>query len=219
MRSDSGQRGRPSTPAWRNGRRRLAHFGMQVAVLCCIGTAAVADDSKRPVYNTVVYYPKNGNYYELAKPDVEHLKPGTRFSDLQKHSWDAAYKHAAARSHKGVRGRLAVVNDPYLNEFLKNTFRPHGIAWIGLRYWCHYNRLQWVTGQFLEPGDFAAWDTPWASGTVGRNTSGLTKPDCGGAGSYWPAHFWGVESGGRWNANGQTKQGNAFFVEYPTGRK
>ena len=187
-----------------------------LAVLAVFSAAAAeAAPEREPVVNTPVYFPKTKSYFELVR-----AIPGDW--DLSASSdpnirWVAAYTKAQQRMHKGARGRLAVVKDRAVHDFLMQTFRPDNITWIGLRYWCRVNRTQWVTGEFHNRGSFAAWDHLWnRAGTFeGTRPVGTCDPDQ----PYWPVHYWGVDQSFRWNANGPLKAGRYYFVEYPTGKE
>ena len=172
-----------------------------------------AQEGGRPVFGEKVYFPGTKNYYELVGAEAGDSHRGALVMEI---TWERAMRKATRRSYKGVQGRLAVVRSEKLHTFLKRTFRPDQITWIGLRYWCRFNRMQWVNGDFHDRSDYQRWDTVWAR--LGGRPHGQSKPRCHGAAWYWPVHYWGVGYGFRWNANDMQKEGHAYFVEYPTGK-
>ena len=99
-----------------------------------------------PLYESKVYNPETKSHFEL----VRNQQPGlsTRCRTCYEFSWAVAKRLAQQRTFKGVRGRLAVVKSRQVNDFLRETFRPERAAWIGLRYLCRFNKLQWITSEF-----------------------------------------------------------------------
>ena len=166
-----------------------------------------------PLYETPVYNPETKSYFELAR-----VVPGssTRGIPLAEAGWMASTRLAARRVFKNAHGRLAVVKTKQVNDFLRVTFGPDTPAWIGLRYLCRYNKLQWVTGEIHPLDAYSNWDRRWKSsgGESGKGASPYCNP---GTHEFWPVHYWRVSEGFRWNANGTTKEFYAYFVEYPTG--
>jgi hypothetical protein len=120
--------------------------------------------------------------------------------------------------YKGRRGRLAVVDSPELHAFLQNTFRPSDIVWIGLRYWCEYNRGIWSSGKIYKLTGYSNWASPWNIDGPYRyaHPDGSTPKNTHCAkGHAWGVHYWPVKDGFQWNANGWNKHSVLFFVEYP----
>lgn len=157
-------------------------------------TAAVAQGQG----SAVVYYPGTKNYYQLVE-----------YPTGQGRNWWQAEQEAESWTYKGVRGRLAVVSNRDLEEFLRNTFAPKVEAWIGLRYWCNYRKLQWVTGELHPQSAYSNWHPNW-----NRDPS----VSCGSGISYMPVYYTGRASGGfLWQAAGEAKVFESYFVEYPTG--
>lgn len=112
------------------------------------------------------------------------------------------------------------MNTQQIHEFLRDTFSPAGPVWIGLRYWCRYHKLQWVTGKFHSFADFQKWGKFWNQ-NAGEPLKGPKPPYCPKSNkkATLGVHYWGMKYGFFWNANGTYKQFNALFIEYPTGKK
>ena len=164
-----------------------------------------------PLYATPVYDPASKSYYELVL--IETTRYSSRNSPDVK--WETAQELAQASTFKGVHGRLAVVKDIGVHNFLQTTFKPRWDSWIGLRYLCLSRRLEYVDGTFWKSGMFAAWDKAW-------DHSGMSN--CGGY-SWGPKidQYMGVAYspptlGFRWFAQGYPKQYYSYFVEFPTGK-
>mgnify|MGYP003669790962 CR=1 FL=1 len=172
-----------------------------------------------PAYNTPFYNPETKSYFELYSPDANDPK-NTEVKTFGKIQQKHAIKMAAKRFYKGARGRLAVVKSQETHEFLAKHLRPEGAAWIGLRYFCTFKKLMWVTGEIFTVGkDFAKWGPRTWSVQGGSPASG--KPgQClyHEKGVALPVHYWGMEHGFFWNANGMSKEFNAMIIEYPTGK-
>ena len=197
-------------------RKREFHaFLFAIVVLLWVANVPSHDALAQALYDTPVKYPATGNYYELVRAEPGHSLRGPGTAAL---GWYKAMQLATKRVYKGAPGRLAVVNSTELSNFLRRTFRADEKAWIGLRYWCRFNKLQWITGEFLKPGDFTNWDPQWYHD--GGIHGGTKRPHCAGkASEYWPVHYWPVVDGFGWNANGQRKEARSYFVEYLTGLK
>jgi hypothetical protein len=166
-----------------------------------------------PLYNKPVYDPVTESYFELVRVEVGNSVRGEGIAAVQ---WRAARRLATQRLHRGVKGRLAVVRSQHVADFLRYTFRPNQPAWIGLRYWCHLGKLQWVTGEFHERGDYSNWRRVW-NVAAGDPRSSLRANCRGGKGWYFPVHYWSIQDGFYWNANGIAKEFRSYFVEYVTG--
>jgi len=172
-------------------------------------------DTGETLYDKPVLFPGTGAYYELV--NIRNQYPG-RFGRKGVTGWHQVKALAEERFHEGRRGRLAVVNSKEISDFLRDTFKPVRPAWIGLRYWCSFKRLQWVTGESIRPGDFENWGRDW-NVNGGSPTIPNRVTQCRRTGhDYWPVHYWSVRNGFRWNANGMFKHFRAFFVEYPAPR-
>lgn len=178
------------------------------------GRASAAMLLNEPVYN-----PETKSYFELYTPDLKKVLAHTEIYGL---SWRAAWRLAPKLKYKGVKGRLAVVNSHAVSEFLKDTFKPDIEAWIGLRYFCKFHRLQWVTGDLWKRGDFSLWGPVWDQAAISPTQTGVgeAKAACNtpDPSYHLGVHYWRREWGFYWNANGQDKHFDAMFVEYPTGK-
>ena len=166
-----------------------------------------------PLYDTPVYEPDTGSYFELRKVTPGYSVRG----GAPAIQWPKAQVLARQSTYKGIRGRLAVVKSKEVNDFLRRTFKPDWGAWIGLRYWCKFNRLQWITGEFHERTAYANWDPVWNH--EGSPGAARGQPSCRRKDTFWPVHYWSVDAGFRWNANGDQKEMRYFFIEYPTGKR
>lgn len=156
------------------------------------------------VFNQPVYNPATKSYFELVGGKIP-LR------------WWYARLAARRRVWKGVHGRLAVVKNRQVHDFLRRTFRSPFQAWIGLRYMCSFNTLIWVTGEIQKRSAFSYWARVWNRYVPRRPGDG--KPMCGGTRGYWPVDYYPVASGFQWHANGMNKVFRSFFVEYPTGKR
>jgi hypothetical protein len=171
-----------------------------------------------PLYNLPVYNPGSKSYFELYSPDATDPKkrPVPLSGGID---WIRAAKMAQKKSMKGVRGRLATVNTSQIHEFLPKTFDSAGPVWIGLRYWCRYRKLQWITGSIHPRGGFQKWGRIWNETAVAP-TDPPKRAGCPNHKTHTlGVHYWSVDQGFFWNSNGRFKQFNALFIEYPTGKK
>lgn len=164
-------------------------------------------------YNQLVYNPETKSYFELHRPKGQVTAAGI--------VWPEASKIAAGENYGGVRGRLAVVKTAATDRFLRETFNSSTAAWIGLRYWCGFKKLQWVTGEIHALNKFQRWAATW--NIKGRNRAlSSMRAECparAGRTSYFLGiHYWNLESGFKWNANSLNTGLNALFIEYPTGK-
>ncbi len=148
----------------------------------------------------VVKDPTSGSYFELV--DVIELTRGQR----DRNTWEQANAAAEQRFHKGIRGRLAVIQSKKTHDFLKKSFDfSKEPTWIGLRYFCSNRKLAWVTGQTLKSEtDFQLWHQRWAR----------TNIRCDGAG-YMPVYYTTSSFALSWQASGPGKGFGAYLVEYP----
>ena len=200
---------------------------MRLTIAISLALVVLGDGSAlmaASVWNTPVYNPDTKSYFELYTPaDQTYIEEGGNIYGL---SWTVAKTMAQKLTYKGVRGRLAVVNTREIHNFLKEKFHPTKPAWIGLRYWCKFKKLQWVTGEaFDRKKDFSAWGPMWDQNTT-RNYVRLGQQsqaaDCSamfsGTLNYLGVHYWSMDEGFEWNANGYAKHFDALFVEFPTGK-
>jgi len=217
-------------PGLRDRRRHMPMRlgGLAVCALALLaGDGAVANHLKGrhstvgagPVYNKPVYNPETKSYFELYTPELETV---LNHKNIYGISWRVAAKIATLRKYKGVAGRLAVVKTKSLSDFLRRTFAPDQPVWIGLRYYCQYHIFQWVTGEFMEPNkDYNIWGSVWNQSAISRYQRGNenARPNCGSFRSFhWGVHYWPVQEGFVWNANGYDKFWNFMFIEYLTGK-
>lgn len=159
---------------------------------------------KPPLYDTKVYNPATASYFELKRPGGDF-------------NWNKANEYAERAHYKGVRGRLAVIKNKETQDFLVKTFRPT-ISWIGLKYYCRLNALQWVSGEFWPLTSYANWGTRWNVSGASPNAEGLAGCDANDGHGVRGVHMWGHEGNYKWNVNGPAKIFYDFFVEYPTGQ-
>jgi hypothetical protein len=172
--------------------------------LISVGQAAQA----APLWNTPVYDPGSKSYFELVPVTTKQY--ATR--DNPELNWRTAYQLAKQMEYNGVHGRLAVVSDLEVHEFLLRTFRPEHETWIGLRYLCGAHLLQDVTGRTLPRGSFQAWDAQW------NHSTGLGCNDRSNPADYMTVYYAPTPLGMRWAAHTSAKAWSAYFVEFPTGK-
>lgn len=163
--------------------------------------------------DTPLYNPETKSYFELVWVPPGWSIRGAEFAEI---SWERARQFAHQQTYKGVRGRLALVKSEATHHFLRR-FQPDRATWIGLRYWCHHGKLQLATGEFYPKTGYAGWDRNWA--VAGTKQTGNRPPVCTGNFPYWPVHYWSIQEGFRWNANGTLKEWRYVFIEYPTGKE
>jgi hypothetical protein len=189
--------------------KRIARASMKyIPIVLLLAIILDGTVSAEPLYDTPVYNSETKSYFELARAVA-------RGGGGDDRNWESARRSASNRQFKGVRGRLAVVKSRQVNDFLRDTFQPNHRAWIGLRYWCRFRVLQWVTGDRLEPGDYQNWGPVWNQ-TIDPNK----RSQCfGDKDSYLPVHYWQVHRGFRWNAISMGKAHRSMFIEYPTGKE
>jgi len=191
-------------------------------VHACVITAvlAVSGASQAGPYNKPIYNPETKTYFELFNPSVK--KSGAARASATaawRFTWEEAEAFAKSRSHNGVRGRLAVVETAETHEFLARRFDLGEPAWIGLRYWCAFRKLQWVTGEIHPLTGFRRWARPW--NLIGDDPR--AKPRTAVCNdmrrdSYLPVHYWPTGKGFEWNANSRGQKLSTMFIEYPTGK-
>lgn len=187
-------------------KRFLLAVGISILVSGAVGAEGVN-------YNKPVYNPETKSYFELHRPKGQVAKVGI--------AWPEASKIAAGKNYRGVRGRLAVVKTAATDKFLRETFKSSTAAWIGLRYWCGFKRLQWITGEIHGLNKFQRWGTTWNIKGRNRALSSMLA-ECparaGGTPYFLGIHYWNLKSGFNWNANSLNTGLNALFIEYPTGK-
>lgn len=187
---------------------RLTPLSLLVALLIVVSASlsSGAQAKSEMLTDTVVYHEPTDTYFEL----VNRLE---QYPESRNSQWPMVKEWAERRMYKDRRGRLAVVDTREKNNFLRDTFKPSRAAWIGLRYFCENNGLMWVNGKRLDRAKFQNWGVVWnveggKANNVNRVTSCTQIP-------YRGVHYWPVDAGFRWNANGSGKSFDFFFVEYP----
>lgn len=178
------------------------------AALTLSGAPALAAKGES-LLDTPVYNPETKSYFELIRIGKGYSNRG---SSVQEIGWDKARLLALSRVYKGVTGRLAIVPSQSVDAFLRDTFHPIHETWIGLRYWCHIGKLQWVDGTELKGSGYQKWGPFW--NVEGGDPNSSNVPRCV---DFFPVHYWPVEQGFYWNANGRHKEFYMIFIEYPTG--
>ena len=162
------------------------------------------------LYDTPAYDAKNDTYYELVSLKKQY--PGRYPKDVT--SWEHVASLSATRVFKGRQGRLAIVASREVNDFLRDTFKPDLPAWFGLRYYCKYKKLMWVDGRINEVGNYRNFSQRWHVGGIAP-TNADDFSLCSNYFAFWPVHYWSLQDGFYWNANGTYKHFGIFFVEYP----
>jgi hypothetical protein len=172
-------------------------------VLAAIGRVAYAqswpDAAPGQVIGIPVYDPATKRYFALM-----HIS-----SEPWSGMWDKVAEAARRQSYNGVHGRLAIVDNIGVHEFLLRTFHPsqYQYIWIGLRYLCRAKKLEWSDGRIFQPGEFQAWDRKWKQDIYvcsDRNNANDWAPI-----AYSPQF--------RWIAKGSHKGYDWYFIEFPTG--
>ncbi len=189
---------------------QIRAFLIVMAAMLVFGAGPLAAEQ---LVNKPVYFPHTKSYFEMVRMSTAPVNSGIGVVD-----WQEANVLAMRRTYKGAPGRLAVVTDGETNAFLRTTFKPEESVWIGLRYWCAFGKLQWVTGDEHPLTAYANWDVIWNRNAIGRNAGNAQNP-CprDQRGAYLGVHYWPVTEGFFWNAHGSPKKFALFFVEYPTG--
>ena len=175
---------------------RLAIVSSVAMALCLVYSA---DSRAAETFNKPIYNPETKSYFELRIQD-----------DME---WQGARRAAESHIYKGVRGRLAIVSTPEVHSFLQHNFEIKEEAWIGLRYWCTFRKLQWVTGKVMKPEDFGAWHPTWhRPDGIAPCEAAATKTT-----GYMSVYYQPSSAGFKWQAVGSAKKFKRYFVEYPTG--
>lgn len=156
------------------------------------------------------YHEESGSYFELV--DLADSYPAVSNKNVA--AWYKVRDLAARRVHQGRHGRLAIVDTQSKHRFLQEKFDVREEAWIGLRYFCQYQALMWVTGEIHHRTGFSAWAPRW-NVHGGSRTNQIRVKACTNYLNYYPVHYWPEKDGFLWNANGTFKHFGFFFVEYP----
>jgi len=179
----------------------------KIVIAALIALLAPSGVSAQAVVGKPVYNPETKSYFELySYPDPE--KHGTH--------WGQHDQVARSKVFNGVHGRLAVVPSKSVNDWLRKTFRPDQGTFIGLRYFCNYRKLAWSSGDELKKDAYTNWGRHW--NTEGTSSRGIVNAECLSFLPYLPVHYWPVQEGFIWNANGPQKYFMYSFIEYPTGK-
>ena len=187
-------------------RRSLLQAVGSIAAAClivlCLADGAGAEELEfRPITgglaSQAILHEESGRYFQVIR-----VTPG----QLLNFNWGQANALASRQKYKGRRGRLAIIDDPSVHEFLTSTFRVRRNTWIGLRYMCSNRALVWVNGE--KQHGFAPWGRPWSLSEAVGNTG----DPCRGS-----SHYLGVAytPSMRWLASGHAKGWKSMLVEYP----
>jgi hypothetical protein len=180
----------------------ISRFFLSLLV-CAAISAATNCHAAADLLDTPVYDPVSKSYFEM----VDGLKIYKGYMAHEGPNWAQAHDLARGRAYGGVQGRLATVSSVTTHEFLEQTFKPSNYVWIGLRYFCGAQKLQWDNGEALARGSFQAWDSNWRQDPYACN---------GPIQTYMPVAYSPLP-GFRWVGKGIEKRYYYFFVEYPTG--
>jgi len=153
--------------------------------------------SSRPVAQGPILDQESGSYFELRL----HKK-----GDPTRH-WDGAQRAAAGSTYQGRPGRLAVIKDLRTLNFIRENFRLSQPAWIGMRFYCGFRKLMWVTGEIQPLKSPGMWAPSWHR----------TDIKCGNNNfQYMPIYLTEETSGSvSWQASGPAKAFNTYLIEYP----
>jgi hypothetical protein len=174
------------------------HLWMILVATILTGISSVARAVDVPMYGKPIYDPAAKKYFELIW--AFNLK------------WKEADAVARTQQYLGAQGRLAIVDNIEVHEFLLRTFRPNEITWIGLRYWCGAQSLEDSMGKRTTQPEFQAWAPQWRADPYACNGGVLAKDQ-----EYSPVAYTPVDKGFRWTGWGGAKVFNAYFIEFPTG--
>lgn len=182
--------------------RRAAALAAGAALLLVVAapdTAARPPLGQTPVAQGPILDPGTGSYFELRVDNAAgRLRP----------EWETANRRARSLVHKGRPGRLAVVGDMETLNFIRDNFRINEAAWIGLRFFCRFRQLVWVTGEIHPINRRDLWAPQWYLSD---------QVLCGNANIPYMPIFLTDERSGRvyWQATGPAKFFVSYFVEYP----
>lgn len=175
------------------------------ALLLFLGTTGpgqAVETMSEPVYN-----PASKSYFQLVHDRSRSYR------------WDRAQKEAAKKVFKGARGRLAVIDSLETHQFVLRNFdirSERTNVWIGLRYWCPVQMLQWEGNRLFSPTDpekFRAWHTPWHR--LRHFCQDVRTRQHG----YMAAYYRTINGITQWQAVGIAKGFHYYLVEFPTGEE
>lgn len=151
----------------------------------------------RPVPQGPILDQESGSYFELRV----HKK-----GDPTRH-WEGANRVATGLIYEGRHGRLAVVKDQRTLKFVRDNFRFSQPAWIGMRFYCGFRKLMWVTGELQPLHSPGMWAPSWHRTGVKCTNNKIV---------YMPVYLTDEGSGTvSWQASGPAKAFNTYLVEYP----
>jgi hypothetical protein len=184
---------------------RLAAFA--TAVLLVLTGAAFDASAKPPIGSTPVAQgpildPRTGSYFELRVDNS--TASGSGHSNAE---WSAAYQRAQARNYNGRQGRLAVVADAATLNFIREQFRINEEVWIGLRFFCKFRKLLWVTGDMHPLHEKSLWARQWFRNQAVRCSTQRID--------FMPVYLTKEDEGVAWQASGPAKYFVSYLVEYP----
>lgn len=155
-------------------------------------TARAEQVTSEPVSGVVTC---GDSQYQAIKATTEAGRSGVR--------WAQAREEAQRITHQGQRARLAVIPNMQVHACVSQKLVPKAKseAWIGLRYWCPYRKLQWATGEMRAHSKPSPWALRWSRyGTCQTQYTGV----------YYTTDT------KRWQAVESTKRFRYMIVEYPS---
>jgi hypothetical protein len=160
----------------------------------------VSGSEGAPIYNA-----ETNSYFQR----FTHPQEGANYS------WPEANAEAMRKIYKGEWGRLAVVKDPKILEFVRHNFSLTEETWIGGRFSCKYRKLVWVDGDVQTPRVAGMWHRQWYRSPRINCNQGLSS------GHYMSMFLTGHLAGGPayWQASGPAKSFKYYLVEYPAPKK
>jgi len=156
-----------------------------------------------PLLEKTIYFEGTGSYYEMID-----YRPTTGGYGLR---WEQAEVLASQKTLGGVKGRLALIQSPETELFLKVNLRPDHATWFGLYFDCDSRKFFWIDGVQMKNTDYANFVTNnWF-----REPRGHLCTELGGYRRY-PV-FLDMDSDKRWAVRGPKKLFYYYIIEYPTG--
>lgn len=180
-------------------RASTAIAALLLAGVVCTGAMAVEKPpaGSTPVPQGPYFDARTGSYFEL------------RLSKGIKPNWHNTMALASQLTYKGRRGRLAVVKDIETLDFLRENFRFNDETWIGLRFFCGFRKLLWVTGEIQPLNSPGMWAPQWyANPRIRCRATSL---------EYMPVFITQETGSGvvSLQATGPAKYQESYIVEYP----
>lgn len=187
---------------------------MLTILLVSMASAAHAQNSlpygDRGLRLAIVHEPESDSYFELRRMIGSHVLGSTE-RGLQ--FWQAETL-ASRLEYEGRGGRLAVIDTLAKHALIREKIIPvlaadsenpkvwNTNAWIGLRYWCKYHTLMWVTAETMENDAPQPWDVPYFK----------FGDKCGANADYMGVFY---NERGAWQAVGYGKEWKHILIEYP----